>query len=317
MKISAIVEYTPVMSPDELRSFLTAYEAGSLQKAAGLLNLTQPTLTRRIQRLEDVLGVTLFLRGPAGLAPTAYGHALARRARLIVQEMELARREMSRIRAAIGGSVAFGASPGVAVGLLPRVLERLETAHPDLHLTIVEGVSESLIDQVLERRIDFAACTAPLDAADDLAVEALDSDPFTVAAALDHPLAGNGPVRLEQTLAFPWVMPTFRGAVRHWVETRFTANGLAPPVPRIETSSMLMLKHILADARHLSYLPARLVAADCPGIAALPCDPSMVLQRPLALVRLKQRDLSPSSERVIAEIRAVAADPPPLGMVLS
>lgn len=300
------------MSPDELRSFLTAYEAGSLQKAAGLLNLTQPTLSRRIQRLEDVLGVSLFLRSPAGLTPTAFGHALARRARLIVQEFELARREMSRIRGEIGGSVAFGASPGVAVGLLPHVLQRLAASHPDLQLTIVEGVSESLVDQVLERRIDFAVCTAPLEPTADLSVERIGEDPFVVTAAADHPLCAAAPAALPAALAFPWVMPTFRGAVRNWVESRFSAAGLTPPVARIETSSMMLLKQILADARHLSFLPARLVAADCPGLVALPCTPAIVLHRTLSVISLTQRELSPASRAVIAELRATAAAPPPL-----
>jgi DNA-binding transcriptional LysR family regulator len=303
------------MSPDELRSFLTAYEAGSLQKAAGLLNLTQPTLSRRIQRLEDVLGVCLFVRSPAGLAPTAFAHALARRARLIVQEFELARREMSRIRGEIGGSVAFGASPGVAVGLLPIVLDRLAAQYPDLQFTIVEGVSESLVDQILERRIDFAVCTAPIEPAADLTVERIAEDPFIVAAATDHPLCACPPAALADTLEFPWVMPTFRGTVRHWVETRFIANGLAPPVARVETSSMMLLKQILADGRHLSFLPARLVAADCPGLVALPCTPSLVLSRTLAVIHLTQRELSPSSRTAIAEIRATAAAPPPLKLV--
>jgi DNA-binding transcriptional LysR family regulator len=304
------------MTPDELRTFLAAYEAGSLQKAAGLLHLSQPTLSRRIQRLEDVLGVQLFTRSPSGIDPTPYGHALARRARLIVQEMELTRLEMTRIRAAIGGSVVFGASPGVAIGLLPTVIERLAASHPGLHLTIVEGVSESLLDQVLERRIDFAVCTAPLDSTGDLAVKCLGADPFVVVAAEGHPLTVNGPAPLADTLGFPWVMPTFRGAVRYWVESRFTHAGLTPPVPRIETSSMMLIKPMLADRRHLSYLPARLVAADYPGVVALSCRPSMVLQRTIALIRLGHRDLGPAAEEVIGALCAIAADPPPFGLTV-
>lgn len=297
------------MSPDELSSFLTAYEAGSLKKAADQLNLTQPTLSRRIRRLEDVLGVSLFVRSPTGLCPTAFGHALARRARLIVEELELARREMSRIRGTIGGSVAFGASPGVAVGLLPIVLERLAAGHPDLQFTIVEGVSESLIDQVLERRIDFAVCTAPLEPAAELTVEQIAEDPFVVTVAASHPLHVDAPAALADTVAFPWVMPTFRGAVRQWLETCFITNSLAPPAARVETSSMIMLKQILADGRHISFLPAWLVATDCPELVALPCTPSLTLQRTLAVISLTQRELSPSSQTVIDEIRATAATP--------
>jgi len=304
------------MTPEDLRSFLTAYELGSLQKAAAALALSQPTLSRRLQRLEDVMGVPLFVRSHRGLDPTSYGHALARRARLIVEELELTRREIARIRTAIGGSVIFGASPGVATGFLPEVIVQLEAAQPDLHMTIVEGVSESLVDQVIARRIDFAVCTAPLDPPDDLAVETLGSDPFVVACARGHPLQGRQdaagePVPLTALTGYPWVMPTFRGTVRHWLETRFVTAGLAPPVPRIETSSMLLLKQLLSDRRHLSYLPARLVAADFVDVVALTCNPGLVLMRQLSMVRLRQRNLSPAAETVIATLRRVAAAPAP------
>jgi len=57
------------MTPDLLHSFLTAYEAGSIQKAAGTLHVSQPTLSRRLQRLEDILGTALFERSPTGLVP--------------------------------------------------------------------------------------------------------------------------------------------------------------------------------------------------------------------------------------------------------
>jgi DNA-binding transcriptional LysR family regulator len=307
------------MTPEDLRGFLAAYELGSLKKAAVALEVSQPTLSRRLQRLEDVVGVQLFIRSHRGLDPTSYGHALARRARLIVEELELARREIARIRSAIGGSVIFGVSPGVASGFLPVVAAQLERSHPDLHMTIVEGVSESLIDHVIARRVDFAVCTAPLDSSSDLAVEVLGHDPIKVACGRGHTLylrqreimagSGGAAVVLPDLLSCPWVMPTFRGAVRQWLESRFAGAGLAPPVPRIETSSMLLLKQILSDDRHLSFLPARLIAAEFVDGAVLDCTPSLVMMRELALVRLRQRPLSPAAEHVISALRQVATEP--------
>ncbi|SME90365.1 transcriptional regulator, LysR family [Tistlia consotensis] len=294
------------MTPDDLRSFLAAYESGSIQKAAGRLNLSQPTLSRRLRRFEDVLGVALFERSPSGLAPTVYGHAFAQRARMIMTEMELAGRELLRIRDAVGGFVAFGVSPGVAVSLLPVAKRLLDATSPDLRLTVVEDVSEGLIEQVRERRIEFAVCTAPLHPDADLLVERLGEDPFVVAASERHPLAGRGPVPLAETLDYPWAMPTFRGAVRQWLESRFVGAGLAPPAARIETSSMLFLKPLLADARHLSYLPARLAEADYPGVVAIPCAPSMVLTRTIASVRLAHREPGPAAELVAATLAGAA-----------
>lgn len=302
------------MTPDDLRSFLAAYECGSIQKAAGRIGVSQPTLSRRLQRLEDVLGVQLFERRSTGLLATVYGHAFAQRARLIDTEIELARRELVRIRDAVGGFVGFGVSPGVAVSLLPTAARLLERTNRDLRLTVVEGVSESLIDQVRERRIEFAVCTAPVHAAPDLLVERLGEDPFVVAAAEGHPLAGRATVPLAETLVHPWAMPTFRGAVRQWVESRFITAGLTPPVPRVETSSMLFLKALLTDANLLSYLPAGLVAAEFPGVVAVRCAPSMVLTRPIAAVRLAHREPSPAAELVAAALRRAIAQAPALAL---
>jgi len=299
------------MTPDLLHSFLTAYEAGSIQKAAGTLHVSQPTLSRRLQRLEDILGTALFERSPTGLVPTIYGHALAQRARLIVMEMDLARDELARIRDAVGGFVTFGLSPGIAAGLMPTAAARLAASNPDLRLGIVEGVSESLIEQVRERRIDFAICTIPIQTSETLLVERIGEDPFAVVAGRHHPLADGRTVPLAETAAYPWAMPTFRGAVRQWVEAHFVSIGLSPPVPRIETSSMQLIRHLLADDRHLSYLPARL-AGDFPDVVALPCRPSMVLSRAFGAVRLSHREPSPAALLVIEAIRQAAADPPPL-----
>lgn len=300
------------MTPDDLRSFLAAYECGSIQKAAVLLGVSQPTMSRRLRRLEDVLGVALFERRPTGLLATVYGHAFAERARLIAAEMELARGELARIRDAIGGFVGFGVSPGVAVSLLPGAVRLLEASKADLRLSVVEGVSESLIEQVRERRIEFAVCTAPIHAADDLTVERLGADPFVLAAAAGHPLAAGGAVPLAETLAYPWALPTFRGAVRQWLESCFVTAGLSPPAPQVETSSMLFLKSLLAGATLLSYLPARLVAAEYPGVVAIACRPSLVLQRAIAAVRLGHRAPSPAAELVLGALRRAAAEAPDL-----
>ncbi|MEX2630797.1 MAG: LysR substrate-binding domain-containing protein [Tistlia sp.] len=300
------------MTPEDLRSFLAAYESGSIQKAAGRLGVSQPTMSRRLRRLEDVLGVALFERRPTGLLATVYGHAFAQRARLIDTELEMARQELVRIRDAVGGFVGFGVSPGVAVSLMPAAVRLLDATNPGLRLTVVEGVSESLIDQVRERRIEFAVCTAPVHADADLAVERLGGDPFVVAASERHPLAGRDAVPLAETLDYPWALPTFRGAVRQWLESRFVTAGLAPPVPRVETSSMLFLKALLGEAHLLSYLPARLVVAEYPGVVAIPCAPSLVLTRAIAAVRLRHREPSPAAELVVAALRRAAGEAPEL-----
>lgn len=288
------------MDPNLLTSFLTAYECGSIQQACVQLNVSQPSLSRRLQRLEDLLDVRLFERTPRGLVPTIYGNALAARARLINTEMDLARREIEHIRSATGGWVNFGVSPGVAGGLMPGVVRELTRDNPALRLTIVEGVSGSLVDAVSEGKLEFAVCSAPSEAVEGpLQFEHIIEDPIVVVAGRGHPLLDRNDVPLAELLHYPWAMATFTGYVRQWIEAAFLGAGLTPPAPQVETSSMVLVKQLLLDRRHLSCLPAELVRQDFPDAATVQCDPRLRMARSVSAVYLRHRGLSPTARMVV------------------
>lgn len=289
------------MDPEYLHSFLKAYECGSIQKASALLNLSQPSLSRRLQRLEHILDVKLFERTPQGLVPTVYGNALAARARVIDTEMALARREIEHIRSSAGGWVTFGVNPGVAGSLMPRVADDLRRHNPDLRLTVMEGVSETLIDAVREGKLEFAICTAPVAPGEDaMMFQHITDDPFVIACAADHPLARRDDVTLEEVTQYPWAMATFTGFVRQWFESAFLAIGLSPPVASIETSSMVFLKQLLQNHPYLSFLPAGLLEQDFPDVSSVRCKPPFRMIRSIAVAHLRHRELSPAAQLVIA-----------------
>lgn len=296
------------MDPSHLQSFLKVYECGSILKACALLNISQPALSRRLKRLEDVLQVQLFERTPAGLTPTAFGHALAARARLISTEIELARREIERIRNAVGGWVTFGANPGVAGSLLPAVARDLRRTNPELRLTVVEGVSDTLVGAVRDGRLEFAVCTAPLGPGDPaMMFDHIAEDQFVIASDGAHPLAGADAVPLAETLRFPWAMAAFTGFVRQWFESSFMTVGLMPPVPQVETSSMIFLKQLLRGDDYLSILPVRLIEKEFPGAARIRCRPDFLLTRSIAAARLRHRDLSPAGQLVVDTFKRLSA----------
>lgn len=296
------------MDPNYLQSFLKAYECGSILKACAVLNISQPALSRRLKRLEDILQVQLFERTPTGLVPTVFGNALAARARLISTEIDLARREIERIRNAADGWVTFGTSPGVAGSLLPAVARDLRRSNPALRLTVVEGVSDTLIGAVREGKLEFAVCTAPPGPGDTaMMFDHIAEDQFAIASDDRHPLAGADAVPLAETLRFPWAMATFTGFVRQWFESRFTTAGLTPPSPQVETSSMVFLKQLLRGGEYLSFLPARLIDEDFPGVSKIRCRPDFLLTRSIAAARLRHRDLSPAGQLVVDTFKRCSA----------
>lgn len=295
------------MDPIYLQSFLKVYECGSIQKACAALNVSQPALSRRLQRLEDILQVQLFERTPTGLVPTIFGNALVARARLISTEVDLARQDIERIRYAAGGWVTFGASPGVAGGLLLPVIHDLKVSNPDLRLTVVEGVSGALIDSVQEGKLEFAVCTAlPTTGDTPMMFDHIADDQFVIVSDAGHPLASVDQVPLDALLRFPWAMGAFTGFVRQWFESRFLTAGLKPPVPQIEVSSMIFLKLLLRGSNYLTFLPAVLVDESFPGSSKIRCHPQFVLNRSIAAARLRHRNLSPAAQLVIDSFKRCA-----------
>ena len=135
------------------RSFLGVCREGSLSAAAGVLDLTQPTVGRHIDALESALGIVLFTRSPQGFRPTDAAEAL----RPYAESLEAA--AMALLRTATGhatdvsGPVRITASEMVATEVLPPMLVRLQRAHPRLQ---VELVATNRVEDLLNREADIA-----------------------------------------------------------------------------------------------------------------------------------------------------------------
>jgi DNA-binding transcriptional LysR family regulator len=136
-----------------VRAFLAVVEAGSLTRAAERLDSSQPTLSRQIATLEQVLGTPLFERTARRLAPTAAGQTLATYAQRMRDTMRAAGAALALHSTALAGTVRLTASEVVAAYLLPDLLTGLAQRHPDLE---VELVASNDVDNLLDREADIA-----------------------------------------------------------------------------------------------------------------------------------------------------------------
>lgn len=140
---------------DFYRSFLAVMREGSLSAAARTLGLTQPTLARHIDLLEEALGCRLFTRSQRGLAPTDAAHALLPDAESLAATVAAMRRTASGHgrEGVITGHVRISASEVVGAELLPPILADLNQRHPGL---VVELVLSNQVDDLLLRQADIA-----------------------------------------------------------------------------------------------------------------------------------------------------------------
>ncbi|MDD7971002.1 LysR family transcriptional regulator [Roseinatronobacter alkalisoli] len=138
---------------DHWRSFIAVAEQGSLSGAARMLGLTQPTVSRHIDLLEQATGTTLFLRSQQGLVLSDIGRQMLPEARAMAASAAALERSASAPIALTRGIVRLSASHVVGAEILPAVLAPLLAAHPGLE---VELVLSNRNEDLLRREADLA-----------------------------------------------------------------------------------------------------------------------------------------------------------------
>ncbi len=149
------------MELKELRNFMQVARAGSVSRAAQELRLAQPALSRQIKKLEHELGISLFTRHGRGVRLSAAGSLLLERAEEIIQLAQQTGREISERRLPAAGRITLGVPPAAGRLLIPPYVERFQHIFPQATLHIREGVSSSLQEWLLEKRIDIALLHNP------------------------------------------------------------------------------------------------------------------------------------------------------------
>ncbi|MGA5300748.1 LysR family transcriptional regulator [Nucisporomicrobium flavum] len=145
----------------QLRYFLAVVETRHFTQAADSLGVSQPTLSKQIHTLEGTLGAPLFERARGAVALTAAGETLLPLARRMVTDADAARDAVQEIVGLRRGRVRVGATPSLCSSLVPMVLRRFRTEHPDIALHVNEGSSQDLIADLLARDLDLALIVQP------------------------------------------------------------------------------------------------------------------------------------------------------------
>lgn len=213
------------MNTNDLEAFLAVVETGSLVAAARRLNLTQPGVTRRVQNLEDRLGVTLFERPAKPLRPTLAGREAYEHGRRVIQSIE----ELMSGAApngAIRGELRIGVSIDLSEQALLAPVDALRARFPDLTVRLTAGWAEPLMEQVLRNQIDAAAIGLPVPAqpADGIAADALATTALVIAASPDIALPDSP--RLSELAGHAWIVSQDGCGYRTVLRRRFEAEGL-------------------------------------------------------------------------------------------
>ena len=129
------------MKLNHLQVFLEICKLRSIRKAAESLGISQPSLSKIVQKLEQEAGVPLLHRLPRGVEPNIYGQTLQKHAKFALAELNHAKEIINGIYRGSFGSIRIGASTTAAHTLLPITIERIQAAHQDTEVWVVEDPS--------------------------------------------------------------------------------------------------------------------------------------------------------------------------------
>ncbi len=156
-------------------------------RAAGAVNVSQPTLSQQLRTLEARLGVTLIERGDSPVQLTPIGREIAARARKVLLEVEDVRALAKRSVSGLAGTIRLGVTPTLGPYLMPAVVAQLHRDYPDMRLYIREGIPDDQVAELRRGGLDMMLLPLPVGGSD-LHVEPLFREPLHIVAAPDNPL---------------------------------------------------------------------------------------------------------------------------------
>jgi LysR family transcriptional regulator of gallate degradation len=298
------------MDSRKLLYLATVVEQGSLKKAAKCLGVSQPALSKSMDRLESGLGVKLLERGPTGITATAFGELLCSHARLIKEELEFAETRIQNAGKSRARVLTVGTLPSLAASVVPIAVSRWRERHSRVVLRVMERVQVELLFGLLRGDFDFIiAQTEFYDLLDGLKQRVIFRDRLRVFARPKHRLFRLAEPKWADLAQFPWVCPMVGGRQRTILEKLLAAERIDLPQQLIECGSIDFTKALVATSDHLAMLPEHAVTSN-PGKSKLrPLRITVpALSRDIAVIFRDGTVLDTPSRDLIRQIETVGAD---------
>lgn len=172
----------------ELQAFIAVAEKSSFRAAAESLFISQPALSRRIEKLEDELKSRLLERTTRRVSLTDAGRQFLAHAKLVIEELSLAYQNIEARAAARTGQVKIACVPSVANHLLPTVLQAFAQSHPGVRVKVIDESASLVLESVLRGEADFGINFLGSQEAD-LEFTPVRAEPYVVVMPADHRLA--------------------------------------------------------------------------------------------------------------------------------
>lgn len=292
---------------------MAVVQTGGMRKASQAVHLSQPAVSKAMKELENALGLQLFERSRRGVEPTVFGKALAQRAKIVLDEMHGALRELDHLADPQRGEVKFGCTETLQAGLAAAATHQVLLQHPGTRFVMESGQAPDLVQHfLLERAVDFVlARPFSLPLPEGIAGEPLFCDHLQVVVGAASPFAKRRRIDLVELADEHWILSRNELMQESPMAEAFSLAGVGMPRRIVVSGSLNARYGLLRTGRFVTLMPNSLVRfGHHPTTVRILPIATPPWRIPNMILTLRGRAPSPAAQRFLVTLRELSA---PLG----
>lgn len=282
-----------------LRYFLAAAREENMTRAAAYLHVSQPTLSKQIQSLEEELGKKLFLRHSFRIELTEEGSLLRKRAEDLVSMADKIAGEFAALDDVTGGDIYFGLAESWQIRYLAREIKRFKEIYPGLRYHITSGDTEQVTEKLDKGVLDFAVLVEEPDPGKYHSLCFPEADVWGLVLPSRHPLAERKTICADDLAGLPLFCSeqSWRRDIPRWCGEKMDTLRLEGSF-RLSYNASLFVREGLGFLLTFDHL---IDTGPDSGLAFRPLSPR--LETRMYLIWRKYQVFTPIAERMLAELR--------------
>jgi LysR family hydrogen peroxide-inducible transcriptional activator len=256
------------MNLRDLTYLVSVAELLHFGKAAAACNVSQPTLSMQLKKLEEEVGAQIFERTNKSVMLTATGRDIALRARRVLHEVEQIRQIARSASDPFTGDLRIGVFPTLAPYLLPALVPKMKREFPNLNLLLVEDKTAGLLHQLEEGRLDCALLAMPVSSVHLSGAKVFRED-FLFAVPIDHPLANRTSIHVAELENRSLLLLDEGHCLRDQALQLCQQSG-AGETMNFRATSLETLRHMVASGNAVTLIPRLAVRDDDTMVRYIP-----------------------------------------------
>ena len=280
----------------DLRAFVAVAELNSFRAAAESIHLSQPALSRRVEKLEIALGVRLFERTTRSVSLTAVGRDFSRKARSLLDDLESSLLSMHQVAASQLGDVVIACVPSAVYYFLPKVLRDYHEQYPRIRVRIIDDSANAVLESVARGEADFGINIIGTQEPE-IEFQAILKEPFVAACRRDHPLASKRKVTWAELGQYDFMTVDKSSGNRLLVDLAL-ANSNVRPSWCFEARHVSTLLGLVEAGLGVAVVPRLSMPQGEHATLAMVELVEPTVDRTVGLIRRRGRELPPAAQKL-------------------